>query len=280
MPKSRREALGLGVRVGVVVDLADAALGDGDEQLADGRVVQLVGDVEQALGGGGVAEAAVELGGDGHESSFLAQAADAGRRGLPRGLGRRAERGADVLVAEVVAVAEEDGGALLLGQVRRSAGAPPRRGAARRRTRGRARRPRSAACRRSASSATLRRDLQRPGAQVAPVLERRVGPQRAQEGLLERVVGGVAPEHAPQLREHGPLLLLVEPLERGDRIASIIRYKRSGPRARVRRAVRWPCDGSNRQRGSAARRRRARLAVPVRSARWPLVGGATWPVRV
>ena len=65
------QALGLCVRVGVVVDLADAAPGDGYEQLADRCVVQVVGDVEQALRGGGVAEAPVELGRDGHESSFL-----------------------------------------------------------------------------------------------------------------------------------------------------------------------------------------------------------------
>jgi hypothetical protein len=46
-------------------------VGDGDEQPADGSVVQLVRDVEQALGGGGLAEAAVELGGNGLGSSFL-----------------------------------------------------------------------------------------------------------------------------------------------------------------------------------------------------------------
>src|SRR3954468_16354967 len=65
------EALGLGFRVGVVVDLADATAGDRDEQLADRGLVQLVGDVEQAFRGGGVAEPAVERGGDGHESSFF-----------------------------------------------------------------------------------------------------------------------------------------------------------------------------------------------------------------
>ena len=48
------------------------------------------------------------------------------------------------------------------------------------------------------------------------VLQRRVRAQRAQERLLERVVGGVAPEHAPQLPQHRLSLLLVEALEGWD----------------------------------------------------------------
>ena len=70
-PEEAREPVGLGVGIGVVVDLADAAVRDRHEQLSNWRIVQLVGDVEQALGGRGVAEAGVELRGNGHESSFL-----------------------------------------------------------------------------------------------------------------------------------------------------------------------------------------------------------------
>ena len=65
------EPLLLGRGVGVVLDLAEPVVGDGHEQAADGRVDHVVGDVEQPLGGGGVAEAAVELAGDGHVDSFL-----------------------------------------------------------------------------------------------------------------------------------------------------------------------------------------------------------------
>ena len=47
------------------------SLGRGDEQLADGGVGQVVGDVDQTLAVGGVAEAAVEVDGNGHAISFL-----------------------------------------------------------------------------------------------------------------------------------------------------------------------------------------------------------------
>jgi len=64
------EPLRLHIRVGVEMDLADAVIGDCDEQPPDRGVVQLVGDVEQPLGSGGVAEATVELCGNVHDSSF------------------------------------------------------------------------------------------------------------------------------------------------------------------------------------------------------------------
>jgi pycsar effector protein len=55
-----------------VGDPAEAAVGDGDEQLADRRVGQVVGNVDEALPIGGVAKTAVESSGDGcHLVSFL-----------------------------------------------------------------------------------------------------------------------------------------------------------------------------------------------------------------
>ena len=66
-----RELLLLALGFGVVGDLAEAAIGHGHEQPPDGRVDQVVGDVEQPFGGRGVAEACVKLGRDRHESSFF-----------------------------------------------------------------------------------------------------------------------------------------------------------------------------------------------------------------
>ena len=57
-------------RLGPVGDAAEPALGDGDEQAADRRVGEVVGDVDQAFALGGLAEAAVEIGGNVHEGSF------------------------------------------------------------------------------------------------------------------------------------------------------------------------------------------------------------------
>ena len=66
------EALELPLGLGVVGDAAETALGRRDEQAADGRVDEVVGDVEQVLARGGVSEAPIELGGDGvHGCSFL-----------------------------------------------------------------------------------------------------------------------------------------------------------------------------------------------------------------
>ena len=49
------------------------------------------------------------------------------------------------------------------------------------------------------------------------VVEPVVGPQRAQERLLERVVGPVAAELPAQQAEHLAVVLGVERLERGNR---------------------------------------------------------------
>ena len=124
---------------------------------------------------------------------LLSQPADAGGGRLARRLLGRAERGADLVVAEVVAVAEHDGRALLrrqaVGQRRELLeGGPPvldRRARAARR---------AASRRRAVVDDDPARDRQHPGAQVVAVLEPRVGPQRAQERLLERVLGALAPE--------------------------------------------------------------------------------------
>ena len=49
------------------------------------------------------------------------------------------------------------------------------------------------------------------------MVETAVGPEGAQERLLERVVGPVAAQGATQDAEHLVAVLGVEPLERGDR---------------------------------------------------------------
>jgi hypothetical protein len=60
------EALHLGLGVRIEGDLAEAALGRGDEERADRGVGQIVGDVEQVLRSRPVAEGKVGLGGNGH----------------------------------------------------------------------------------------------------------------------------------------------------------------------------------------------------------------------
>ena len=60
------KALDLLLRIGIEGDLAEAALGRGDEKRADRGVGQVVGDVEQGFGGCPVAEGEVGLGGNGH----------------------------------------------------------------------------------------------------------------------------------------------------------------------------------------------------------------------
>ena len=145
-PERVRDPLQLELRR--VRDPAEAAVGRGDEQLPDRRVVELVRDVEQPLGGGGLAEAAVEIGGDGaHRLSFFRRRRTPDDVGLPRRVRGRPERGGDLVVAEVVAVAQEDGGPLGRGQVGGQAAELLDAAAARRRTRGRGRRRRrSGAC--------------------------------------------------------------------------------------------------------------------------------------
>jgi hypothetical protein len=56
------EAFHLGLGIRVESDLAKAALGGGDQERADRRVGQVVGDVEQVLRRCPVAEGAVGLG--------------------------------------------------------------------------------------------------------------------------------------------------------------------------------------------------------------------------
>ena len=113
------EPLELRVRLRVEADAAEAALADADEQRADRRVVEhVVGDVELARCGRGRAEPLVE---DwwGLRSSLLLllpQPPHACGGRLPCRLLVRAERGADLVVVEVVAVAEDDRGAFLRRQ--------------------------------------------------------------------------------------------------------------------------------------------------------------------
>src|SRR5207244_9073979 len=66
-----RELLAFRLGVRPEGDPAEAAVGRTDEQVADWRLGQVVGGVEQAGCGGGAAEAGVELGGDGAHCVFL-----------------------------------------------------------------------------------------------------------------------------------------------------------------------------------------------------------------
>jgi hypothetical protein len=133
----------------------------------------------------------------------------------PRGFARGAERVADLLVAEVVAVAKEDRGALRLRQV---GGQPAELLVGKRFVdRLEVRHVRGGDA--LASPGVERHvagDRQGPGAEIFAVLELRIRTKRPQERLLERVVRLVAAEQPAQLREHGPFLLLVEPLEGGN----------------------------------------------------------------
>src|SRR6266581_1712476 len=61
-----RELLRCAVELRVVGDPAEAAIGGRDEQRPDRRFGEVVSDVEQAGLGGGLTEAAVERGGEGH----------------------------------------------------------------------------------------------------------------------------------------------------------------------------------------------------------------------
>jgi hypothetical protein len=61
---------------------------------------------------------------------------------------------------------------------------------------------------------------------VPPVPQGRVRAESSQERLLKRVVGRVAPEHPPEVREHRALLLLVEAFERRDGHGFHHSYKR------------------------------------------------------
>ena len=138
----------------------------------------------------------------------------------------------DLVVVEVVAVAEDDRGALLRRKRRRQLGElhegrPP---VLVGQLRHLALRP--------GATVDVERDVagdrDHPGAQVRAVLETSVGAQRAQERLLERVVGTVAAELAAQDAEHLVAVLGVEPLERRDR--------RHGLHHHGKRRQRSPCE--------------------------------------
>ncbi len=212
---ARADRRGERVGVGRVRDPADAAVGRADEQRADGRLDEVVGGVEQPLapprsrGSAGRAQS-------GFCRMCPPQSADARRGGLAGGLGARAERGADLVVVEVVAVAEHDRRPLgprqrvRVGGELRVGGPAVEHGRLRRLARD------------GLAPAVLvqrhpRRDREHPGAQVLAVPQRRVGAERAQERLLPGVLGRLAPEHPGQIAEHLARVGLVEPLERGDR---------------------------------------------------------------
>ena len=72
-------------------------------------------------------------------------------------------------------------------------------------------------------------DGQDPRAKVLAVLEPSVRAERAQEGLLERIVGAVDVEAPPEKAEHLASMLLVEQLERRDR--HCFHHPRQTPRA-------------------------------------------------
>ena len=206
--------------LGVEEDAGEAAVGRGDEQRADRRLDDVEADVEQALRGCGLAEAAVEIRRDGHGSSRFsgngAQAPDAGRGGLAGGLGRGVQRDCDVVVGKVVGVAEHErrtlGRRQAVGEVLdlRVGGTPVLDGQLRQLVRRRARAP--ARVDREPGG-----DRQHPGAQVLAVLEPVVGAERAQERLLESVLGRLPAHPLAEEAEDDVAVLDVETLERGDR---------------------------------------------------------------
>ena len=71
--------------------------------------------------------------------------------------------------------------------------------------------------RRPVSIASRAAIVKHPGAEVLAVLEPVVRAQRAQERLLEGVLGGLPPEPPAEEAEHDVAVLDVEALERGDR---------------------------------------------------------------
>jgi ribokinase len=61
-----------------------------------------------------------------------------------------------------------------------------------------------------------RRDRERPGPQLTPVHELRVAAQRAEEGLLKGILGGLPSEQADEVAEDLVPVLFIEALERRD----------------------------------------------------------------
>ena len=88
-----RERVELLLGVWAKPDAAEATLGGGDEQRADRRVDDVEAHVEQAFRGGGLAEAAVELGRDGHGVPPTESSVWARRRRIPDDAAWRAASG-------------------------------------------------------------------------------------------------------------------------------------------------------------------------------------------
>lgn len=106
------------------------------------------------------------------------------------------------------------------------------------------------------------------------MLERRVCAQGAQKRFLEGVVRGVPAEQPSQLREHGPFVVFVEPLERRDAHELHHHYKRSPA---VGCEMHAGAMKTKRQ-GLAGRRLLISLAVGVAVAVIGLVAGGGWAV--
>ena len=187
------------VDVRVVRDPQQTLLARGNEQGADGAVEDVVARVEQPAADGHLAETAVEIGGDGHgRTSFLDGGPGRGR--LACRIGARVERRRDLVVGQVVAVAEHDGGPLLGGQavgelaeilVGRTGVLVWDLGDLARRS-----------CAAMHVDRNPRGDRQHPGAEMLTVLQAVVRAQRPEERLLERVVGPVATDLAAEQAEN------------------------------------------------------------------------------
>ena len=77
-------------------------------------------------------------------------------------------------------------------------------------------------------------DRQHPGAEMLAVLEARIRTQRAQERLLEGVLGRVGPDAPPEEAEHDVPVLDVEALEGRDRGHCLHILSNAAPPASVR----------------------------------------------
>ena len=127
----------------------------------------------------------------------------------------RPERRGDLVVGQVVAVTKHDGcafrgrqsvgqlGKILVGWARILRAGFDELGA----------RPRSA----ERVEGDVLRDRQNPGTEMLSVLEAAIRPERTEERLLEGIVGSISPQPTSEQAEHLDAVLLVEPLERGDR---------------------------------------------------------------
>ena len=147
------------------------------------------------------------------EASFAGAAP--GGRGLTGRLLTGAECGADVRVGQVVAVAEHDGGALLLRELVREMLDLRVRGPIVGRL------AVELGSRLGAAFPALvggdpSCDREHPGAQVAAVPQTVVAAERPEKGLLKCILGPLPPEQAHEVHEDGVAVLRVEALERRD----------------------------------------------------------------